>query len=50
MQPRTNASHYDLIGGESALQKLVDRFYDLMYKKEIRHWMSLNHFSRWLII
>ncbi len=34
MPSQITASHYDLIGGETAVRKLVDRFYDLMDEKE----------------
>ncbi len=34
MQSPTIAPHYDLIGGEPAVRKLVDRFYDLMSEKD----------------
>lgn len=34
MLAESSAIPYDLIGGEQALRKLVDRFYDLMNEKE----------------
>ncbi len=34
MPSQITTSHYDLIGGEVAVRKLVDRFYDLMDEKE----------------
>jgi len=34
MQSPSPSSHYDLIGGERAVRRLVDRFYDLMDKDE----------------
>ncbi len=34
MPSQKTMSHYDLIGGEEAVRKLVDRFYDLMDEKE----------------
>lgn len=34
MSSQITTSHYDLLGGEQAVQKMVDRFYDLMDDKE----------------
>jgi len=34
MSDQVNTSPYDLIGGEPAVRRLVDRFYDLMDEKE----------------
>jgi len=34
MPSQITTSHYDLIGGEVAVRKLVDRFYELMDEKE----------------
>jgi len=34
MSSQITTSPYDLIGGESAVRKMVDRFYDLMDEKE----------------
>jgi len=34
MSTPITTSHYDLLGGESAVRKLVDRFYDLMDEKQ----------------
>jgi len=34
MQPQVTTNHYDSIGGEPSVRKLVDRFYDLMDEKE----------------
>lgn len=34
MSSQLTTSHYDLIGGDPAVRKMVDRFYDLMDEKE----------------
>ncbi len=34
MSTQITTSHYDLLGGEQAVRKLVDRFYDLMDEKQ----------------